>query len=109
HGGEAAFGDGFFPGRDVTIVLRVGILNAADGGDAHAVAVGADFGGITLKISVQGAVLLRNGKFVTGLGEMVHANVEIASFEKLEQARSKDFEFLHAFREMRGEGTLLLL
>src|SRR6266478_10190013 len=58
HGGKAAFGDGFFPRRDVAIILCVGVLNAADGGDAHAVQVGAGFGGIALKIAVQSAVLL---------------------------------------------------
>src|SRR5437667_2823443 len=29
HGGEAALGDGLFPGRDVAVILRVGALNTA--------------------------------------------------------------------------------
>ncbi len=109
HGSEAAFGDGFFPGRNIPVILRVGVLNAADGGDAHAVEVGAGLGGVALKIAVQGTVLLRNGELVSGLGEVVHADVEIAGFEKLEQAHAEDFEFFHAFREMRGERALLFL
>src|SRR5258708_31925821 len=91
------------------VSLRVGVLNAADGGDAHAVEVGARFGGGALKIAVQRAILLRNGKLVARLGEVVHADVEIAGVEKLEQAHAEDFKFLHTFREMRGEGALLLL
>src|SRR6202022_4178497 len=94
HGGEAAFGDGLFPGRNIPVILRVGVLNAADGGDAHAVEVGARFGGVALKIAVQRAVLLRNGEFVARLREVVHADVEIAGLEKFEQAYTKDLEFL---------------
>src|SRR5882762_7163471 len=109
HGSEATFGDGLFPGRNIPVILRVGVLNAADGGDAHAVEVGARFGGVALKIAVQRAILLRNGKLVARLGEVVHADVEIAGVEKLEQAHAEDFKFLHTFREMRGEGALLLL
>src|SRR5216683_873153 len=109
HGGKAAFGDGLFPGRNVAVILGVGVLNAADGGDTHAVEVGARFGGVALKIAVERAVLLRNGEFVAGLSEVVHADVEIPSLEKLEQAYAEDFEFLHAFREMCGEGALLFL
>src|SRR6266478_6288230 len=78
-------------------------------GDTHAVEVGARFGGVALKIAVERAVLLRNGEFVAGLSEVVHADVEIPSLEKLEQAYAEDFEFLHAFREMCGEGALLFL
>jgi len=37
HGGEAAFGDGFLPCRDIAVILSIGVLNAADGGDAHAI------------------------------------------------------------------------
>src|ERR1700746_3677050 len=61
HSREAAFGDGLLPGRDVAIVLRVGVLNAANGGDAHAVEVGARFSGIALKIAMQSSVLFRDG------------------------------------------------
>src|SRR5258708_1341282 len=109
HGGEAAFGYSFFQGRNIAVILRVGVLNAADGGDAHAVEVGARFGGVALKIAVQRAVLLRNGELVPGLRKVVHANVEIAGLEKLEQAHAEDLKFFHAFREVRGEGALLLL
>src|SRR6266567_6480075 len=109
HGSEAPFGHGLFPGRNIAVILRIGVLNAADGGDAHAVEVGARFGGVALKIAVQRAVLLRNGELLAGLREMVHADVKIASLEKLEKAHAEDFEFLHALREMRGERTLLFL
>src|SRR5216684_2635328 len=109
HGGEAAFGDGLFPGRNIPEILRVGILNAADGGDAHAVEVRACFCGIALKIAMQCAVLLRNGELVPRLREVVHADVEIAGLEKFEQAYTKDLEFLHAFREVSRKGALLLL
>src|SRR5256885_1795996 len=61
HSGEPAFSDALLPGRNVTIILRVGVLNAAEGGDAHAVEVGTRLGGVTLKIAVQRTVLLRNG------------------------------------------------
>ena len=45
----------------LAIVLRVGILDAADGADAHAVEVCARFGGIALKVAMQGAIALRDG------------------------------------------------
>ena len=107
HGGDAAFVDGFFPGGDVALVLGVGVLDAADGGDAHAVEVGAGFSGIALEIAVEGAILLRRGEFVAGFGEVVHPDVEIAGFEEFEETGAEDFEFLHAFGEMAFEGVLL--
>ena len=107
HGGDAAFVDSAFPGRNVALILGVGVLDAADGGDAHAVEVGAGFGGVALEIAVEGAVLLRDGEFVAGFGEVVHADVEVAGFEEFEEAGAEDFEFLHAFGEMAFEGVLL--
>lgn len=82
HGGDAAVGDGFFPIGDIAMILGVGVLDAADRGDAHAVEVGARFGGVALKIAMESAILLGDGEFVTGLGEMVHADIEIAGFEE---------------------------
>src|SRR5467141_4570472 len=109
HGSEAPFGDGLFPRRNIPVVLRIGVLNAADGGDAHAVEVGARFSGVTLKIALQRAILLRNGELVPRPRKVVHTNVEIAGFEKLEQAHAEDLKFFHAFRKVRGKGALLLL
>ena len=40
---------------------------------------------------------------------MVHADVQVASFEELEQAGAENLEFLHAFWKVCGEGPLLLL
>ena len=103
HGSEAPLGHGLFPGRNIAVILRVGVSNAADRGNAHAVEVGARFGGVALKIAVKCAVLLRDGKLVSSLREVVHADVEIAGLEKLEQAHAEDLKFFQAFREMRGE------
>jgi len=61
HGGDAAIVHGFFPGGNVALVLGVGVLDAADGGDAHAVEIGAGFGGVALKIAMEGAILLGDG------------------------------------------------
>src|SRR5579859_6120853 len=108
HGGDAAFVDGFFPAGDVAVVLGVGVLDAADGGDAHAVEVGAGFGGVALEIAVERAILLGDGEFIAGLGEVVHADVEIAGFEKFQEAGAEDFKFLHALGEMARERALLL-
>src|SRR6266704_639982 len=108
HGGKAALGDGFLPRGDVAIVLRVGVLDAADGGDAHAVEIGAGFGCVALKIAVQRAVLLGDGQFVAGLREVVHADVEIAGLEKFEEPGAENFKFFHAFGKMRSKRTLLL-
>src|SRR5260370_7971873 len=93
HGSEAAFGDGLFPGRNIPVILRVGILNAADGGDAHAVEIGARFGGVALEIAVQRAVLLRNGEFVARLREVFHADVERARLEKFTDAFTNTLQF----------------
>src|SRR5882724_9830240 len=38
---------------------------------------------------------------------MIHADVEVAGFKKLEQARAEDLEFFHAFGKVRGERALL--
>src|SRR5882672_9040390 len=38
---------------------------------------------------------------------MVHADVEIAGFDELEQAGAENIKFLHAFREVGGKGALL--
>jgi len=56
---------------------------------------------------MQRAVLLGKGELVAGLGEMIHADVEVSGFEKLEESDAEDFEFFHAFGEMCGEGALL--
>ena len=107
HGGNAAVGDSGLPTRDVAMILRVGILNAADRGNAHAVKVGAGFGGIALEIAVEGAIVLRDGELVAGPREVVHADVQVTSVDKFGQAGAEDFEFLHPFGKMRGEGALL--
>src|SRR5256885_12943848 len=60
------------------------------------------------KIAVQRAVLLRNGKLVPRLREVVHADVEIAGLKKLEQAHAEDLKFFHAFREMRDRKSTRL-
>jgi len=97
HGGDAAIVYGFFPVGDVALVLGVSVLDTADGGDAHAVEVGAGLCGVALKIAVECAVLLGDGELVAGLGEVIHADIEIAGFEEFEQAGAEDFKFLHAF------------
>ena len=73
------------------MILRVGVLKRADGADAHAVEVGAGFGGVALKIAMQRALLLGDGEFIAGFGEMVHADVVVAGVEKLHQAGAEDF------------------
>src|ERR1700693_91056 len=108
HGSDAAVLHGFLPTWQVTMVLRVGILKRANGRDAHAVEISSGFCGIALKVSVQGSLLLRNRQLIAGLGEMVHADVEIACFDKLHQAGTKYLKFLHAFRQVSSERALLL-
>ena len=78
------------------MILRVGVFERADGGDAHAVEVGAGFGGVALKIAMQGALLLRSGQFIAGFGEMVHANVQVARLNKFHQAGAENLKFFHA-------------
>src|ERR1700676_398477 len=90
HGGDTALLHGLFPGRQVAEILRVSILDAADGGDTHTVEIGSGLGGVTLKIAVQRAVALRNSQFVIGFREMAHADVQIAGFEKCQQAIAKN-------------------
>src|SRR6266446_1657908 len=108
HGGNAAIGHGFLPGRNVAVILGVGVLDSAYGGDAHSIKVGACLCRIALEIAVQCAVLLRNGEFVAGPREMVHANVDVAGFEEFQQAGSKDLKLLHTFRKVSGKRALLL-
>src|SRR5260370_8562517 len=79
HGCEAAFGDGFLPGRNIAVILCIGVLNAADGGDAHAVEVGARFGGVALKITVQRAVLLGNPALLSCFPDLAPAHLDISA------------------------------
>ncbi len=101
HGGDAAALDGLGVARQLAIVLRVGAADAADGADAHAVKVGAGFGGVALKIAVQGAVALGDGQLVVGLGEMVHADVLIAGAEEFLEAGGEDAELFHALGQVQ--------
>ncbi len=80
-----------FANWQVAMILRVSVLKRADGGDPHAVKIGAGFSGIALKIAMQSTLLLRNRQLVVRLGEMVHADVEIAGFDEFHQARSGIF------------------
>ena len=84
-------------------------MNAADGGDPHAVEIGAGFGRVALKIAVQRTLLLRDGEFVAGLGEMVHADVQVAGLDEFEQAGAENSELHQAFGKMRDERALLFL
>src|SRR5215470_6149027 len=90
HSGQAAFFHCFLPGGNVAMILRISGADTADGGNAHAVEVGACFCRVALKIAVQCAVLLRDGKLVAGLGEMVHTNVEVPRVDELEQASAEN-------------------
>ncbi len=58
---------------------------------------------------MQGAIALRNGKFIIFLSEMVHADIEIAGFQEFQQAVAENIELLHAFGQVRNERALLLL
>jgi hypothetical protein len=94
--------------RSLTGVLRVRVLDCADGGDAHSVEIRACFGGVTLKITMQGAIALRDGQFVILFGEVVHADIEIAGFEEVEKTVAENVELSHAFGKKANEGALLL-
>src|SRR6266404_1156471 len=108
HGREAAVVNCRLPACEVALILRVGVAKAADGRDAHAVKVGTGFGGVTLKIAMERALFLRDGEFVAGFGEMIHADVAVAGFDELQEAGAKDFELFHAFRQKHSECALLL-
>ena len=53
--------------------------------------------------------LLRDGQFVAGAREVVHADVKVARAEKAFETSAKDAEFFHSFRQVRFERALLLL
>src|SRR5579859_2516152 len=97
HGGNPALRNGLFPLRQLALILRVGILNAADGGYAHAVQISASLGGVALKIAVQRALLLGNSQLISRLCKVVHADVQVSGVQKLKQAGAKDLELLQAF------------
>src|SRR5215831_19025571 len=67
HRREASLRHCPLPRWDVSMILCVGILNPANRGYAHPVKIGARFGGIALKITVQRAILLRDSKLVARL------------------------------------------
>src|ERR1700740_127323 len=78
---------------NLAAVLRVAFAYRADRADAHSIEVGARFRRVTLKIAVQRAIALRNGKFVTRLREMIHADVVISGIQKAIEPGAKDSEF----------------
>ena len=98
HGGDAAVRSAFCHAGSVAMILRVGVLERADGADAHAVKIGAGLGGIALKIAVQGALALRDGQFVAGLGEMIHADVLVAGARETSRGRSGKFRIFPCLR-----------
>src|ERR1700723_308036 len=100
---DAARADGFLVRGNLAAILRVGRANGTDRADAHAVKVRARFRGIALKIAVQRAIFLRDGQFVAGTREVVHADIEVARAEKTFEAGAKDAEFFHSFRQVRFE------
>ena len=99
HGGDAAVVDGLFPSGDVAEILGVDVLDAADGGDAHAVEVGAGFGGVALEIAMEGAIALGDRQFVVFLGEVVHADVEIAGLREISISRCGKCRICSCLRE----------
>src|SRR5690348_14781877 len=109
HGSQAALVYRFLPRGNVAVVLRVGRLDAADGGDAHAVKVGARLGRVALKIAVQRARLLRDCKFVAWFGKMIHANIKVTGLNELQQACAEDLELHHALGQVSDERALLFL
>ncbi len=93
--------------RDFLPILGVGAGHGADGADAHAVEVRAGFGGVSLKIAVERAISLRDGEFVAGHREMVHADVNVSSIEKMFEAGAKDPKFFHALGQVHLKRALL--
>ena len=98
--------DGFLIRGNFAAILRVGCADGADRAHAHAVEVRAGFGGVALKIAVQRAILLRDGEFVAGPREMVHADIKVAGAEKTFEAGAKDAEFFHSFGQVRLRTSL---
>src|SRR4029077_9523363 len=97
HVRDAALGNCLFPCRKLAKILRISVTKSADRRNAHSVKVRARFSCIALKISVQSALGLKGGEFVARLREVVHPDVEIARFNQLQQAGSKNLKLLHAF------------
>ena len=50
---------------------------------------------------------LTDPQLVTGLRKVIHADIQVAGIQKLEQAGAENLKFLHAFRQVGGERTLL--
>src|SRR4029077_3305299 len=67
----------------------------------------ARFCRIPLKIAVQCALLLRNCQLIFRLREVIHTDIQISGFEKLEQTGAKNLKLLHAFRQMPRKRALL--
>ena len=74
--------NGGLPGRQVVIVLEIGIVGLADSGNTERHQVAFGVGGIALKIPVQAAFALCHRKAVVRLGEMVHADVFITGVQQ---------------------------
>src|SRR3972149_7583304 len=74
-------------------VLRITVAGLADGRDAHPHAVTTGMGGIPLKITMQGTVLLGNGQFIIRPGEMVHADIYISLHDEIVDRLLQNTEF----------------
>ena len=65
-------------GFELALVLAVDAADFADGGEADGNQVAVGVGGIALEVALQAAFAQGNGEFVLGLGEMVHADEDVA-------------------------------
>src|ERR1043166_211025 len=79
----------FFPSCKFAEILRIGILKSADRRDSHSMQVCARFCRIALKISMQRAFRLGYSKLVSRFGEVIHPDIEVSRFNKLQRSEER--------------------
>ena len=84
-------------------VLAVTVPDHADGGRAQADQIAVGVGAVALEVPVQGAGLLRQRQLVVGLGEMVHADVDVTG---VGQPPDGGFENRQLHRRRRQSGRV---
>src|SRR5215471_17583759 len=98
HCGQAAVVNGVLPILKLALILRIRVAKSADSSYAHPIKICPGFSGVALKVAMKRAIFLRDGEFVARFSEVVHTDVAVTGFDKLEKTGAKDFKLLHAFR-----------
>src|SRR5690606_3898716 len=89
--------------------LAVRIADLANGGNPQSDQVAFRAGGIPLEVAVQAAVQTCLVQFVVGLGEVIQANIDIASLEQSTGGHKENLQTVFGRGQIAGDNEPLRL